>query len=136
MLNVNLSAPRHLRSHLVRTLLPHTVAGAEEHTLYLLSPKQSGKAWRFAILYHGELVTIGKPLASREVGRKEGTARYGYKAQEIRGETMPKPKDKPTTATKPSYKKRVAKALAGEAAAKPVDNRSPRYLWGLCYVHI
>ncbi len=110
-MNVWTNAPRHLRSHLHCTLQPHTLQGAEEHTLYLLSPTQTGcKAWRFAVLYHNEMVLIGKPVKSRDVGRREGVARYGYKAQEVRGNAMPKAPKQPKAA-KPSYKERVAAAL-------------------------
>ena len=81
------NAPRHLRSYLVRSLKPHTLKGVEEHTLYLLSPKQvSGKLWRFAVYYLGQYIIIGKGVATRDVGRVQGMARYYVKAQEIRGD--------------------------------------------------
>ena len=105
------NAPRHLRSYLVRSLKPHTLKGVEEHTLYLLSPKQvSGKLWRFAVYYLGQYIIIGKGVATRDVGRVQGMARYYVKAQEIRGDGVRVAKQ--PVASKPSYKERVAAALA------------------------
>jgi hypothetical protein len=95
----------------VRTLKPHTLKGVEEHTLYLLSPKQTGcKLWRFAVYYLGQYIIIGKGVGTRDIGRAQGTARYYVKAQEIRGDGVRVAK--PTKPTKPSYSERVAAALA------------------------
>ena len=104
------NAPRHLRSYLVRSLKPHTIKGVEEHTLYLLSPKQTGcKLWRFAVYYLGQYIIIGKGVATRDIGRAQGVARYYVKAQEIRGDGVRVAKH--TKQPKSNYKERVAAAL-------------------------
>jgi hypothetical protein len=116
-MNILSNAPRHLRSHLHVTLQPHTILGAEEHTLYLLSPKQTSESrWRFAVLYQNQMVLIGKHVKTRDIGRVEALRRYGVKSQEVRGEQMPKVKTPKATKVKPSIEDQLATALKGDAA--------------------
>jgi len=106
-MNVNTSAPRHLRSYLIRTL------DGVNRKLYLLSPKQAGcKMWRFAIHYNDEFVLIGKPV-TKDVGVREGVTRYGHKASQVVGNSLPKPKAPKVAKPRTNHAQRLATTLAG-----------------------
>ncbi len=55
-----------------------------EKTLYLLSPKQTGKDWRYAAFHQNELVLFGKAVANRDQGRKEAKLRWSQTAKDYR----------------------------------------------------
>jgi len=53
--------------------------------LYCLSPAQCGDVlWRFAVVYHGAFVLIGKGVKSRDIARIVAMERWGCKASEYR----------------------------------------------------
>ena len=78
MLKVNRKASRSLRSYLHRTL-------SESRKLYCLSPAQCGCAlWRFAVVYHGAFVLIGKGVSNRDTARAVAVERFGIRDSEYR----------------------------------------------------
>ncbi len=80
MQNIVFNSPRSLRSHVARLL-------GGENKLFLLSPKQSGDKrglWRFAALYLGKLIVLGKGCKTRDQARLAAPSGYGVKAYEPR----------------------------------------------------
>lgn len=74
------NAPRNLRSFLRRTVA--------DRKLYIVNTRRSRttkstahlKCWRYAIPYEGELILVGKPVASRDTAKTEAVNRFGVKA--------------------------------------------------------
>jgi len=75
------NAPRRVRSHLRR------LATTGQRKIKLV---KTDSVWRFAIQSGPDLVCVGKPVATRDIGRKVAPERFnGHKATELR-----KPKKK------------------------------------------
>jgi len=86
-MKVETNTPRRIRAHVRRLFNTgrRTDAKGKPVRLRLIGPKHNGQdVWRFAVCYQGRRVCLGKPVQTRDEGRKVAPARFGVKAADYR----------------------------------------------------